>query len=449
MTEVATKTSTDQNLLGQTYEQIMKKVLGGDTPNFQLLSSPKDFNFAPAPTGQQNPQAYQLVSAMPNWSPVGSYTTEDATLYNAYRQVFSHVTFQVSPGQQESLKTAEANVTNTSNALVKAQSDMNQAYLTAKQNGGLVFAAQYPDIGSWISSGDGQAYIKNITDKRVAFESAQDFALQLQEATMPMTLKEAMAAIKRPTGDPASSTSPAGWTKVPDGSGILRWQPDFQIGTTGQDWRAQLSKGSQGAFSFNLSADQSNSSFNKSWAGGSSGYDSFFWGASGSGSWEKWELTKNSQDVKIEITVKSSTTVQVNPGQWYDGGFLSEIAKAGQGPTAQGFTITEPWQANGGAGSSSIFGQNGLVPARVAQLVVVYKPSFKITMANSTFSQFHEKFSASGGVRIGPFRFGGSGGSETNWTRSTSGGTCFEGGSTSEDPQIIGIVPAFPGVNTP
>jgi hypothetical protein len=240
-------------------------------------------------------------------------------------------------------------------------------------------------------------------------------------------------------------TPPAeGWTKVADMGGVIRWKPEFMIGTTGEDWRAKLSSGSQGAFEVELDASDEQGTLSKSWAGASASYESFFWGVDADGSWQKLDLTSNDKSVKATISVKSSTLVTVTPGAWYDGGFMSDLAKSQGG---SGYVLEAPWTPKGD--TNNMFGAGGLLSTRVGQLVVVYQPSYEITMSQSTFEEHHEEYEASLGFRIGPFHFGGSGGHESGYTHTTEGKTTFKGGSTSSDPLIIGVVVAFPGVNEP
>ncbi|WP_414573058.1 hypothetical protein [Nostoc sp. CCY 9925] len=431
------------NLFSQTYNQIIKGVLGDGQHYFQMLGQPKGFYWNVAPTGQIDPRAYQIMSGMPLWSPVGDFAYADAAFVQAYRSVLSHVTFKLTPDQQQDFIDLNNQLTTANNAVTNAQSNMNQAYLTAKQNGGLVFEAKYPTINDWITSDVGVAFQKAV-DNAVANKSqVQDLILQLQKASMPPTLQNAIDAIKLPDGDPASSTAPRGWTKVPDGSGILRWQPDWKIETSGRDWRAELTRGSQGSFSVDLDASDSTNNLQNSWASGTAGYDTFFWGVDGSGGWSKMDLTESDKNVKATISVQSSTAVEVTPGDWYDGGFMKELALGG----GQGYTINAPWKATGG--DHGLFGKGGLLSTRVSSLVVVYKPKFSITMSNSTYNKNVQKFNASAGFRIGPFQFGGSGGHESEYTHSTSGGTTFTGESTSDYPVIIGVTVAFPGVDAP
>jgi len=416
--------------------------------NFQLIGTPKDFVWNTAPTGQIDQAAYQAVSGMPQWSPVGQYGSLDAQLFDAVRQVFGHVTFKVSPEQQAD-QTRLANICiEKSNAMVKANSDINQVYLTSKQNGGLVFAATYPDITTWITKApEAAAYTKTIKAASDAYTQAVKMKVELERASMPSDLQRAIDAMQLPSGQPSTDNAPAGWTKVPDGSGILRWQPDFKIDTAGSDWRAALSNGTAGEFAVTLKSSDNSTDFKSSFAKGKTSVGNFFWSVDASGGWSKSDTFNQDSSVVVTIRAKSSTRVKVSPGDWYPGGFLSELAKAQTGASGQGYTLVAPWVAKGGAGSSSIFGENGIVAARVAELLVVYKPSFEISMSANTYQQNKQAFDASAGVRIGPFSFGGSGGHSSEFTHSTAKANTFTGGSTSENPQIIGVILAFPGTN--
>lgn len=435
------------NLYAQMYDQI-KTQLGLEY--LQLLGTPQSFYWPTPVTGQMDPTAYQVVSAEPLWSPVGNYATDASSFVDAYKQVLQHITYELSPEQQQQMSEAKNRITQAQNAVTQAYSDANASYLAAKQNGGAFFTAQYPTINDWITKApEAKVYNDNIAKLSKNVAQQQDFYDQLVHASMPMTLQAALDGLEKPTADPATAPSPAGWTKVPDGSGILRWQPSFRIGTNGGDWRAQLSQGSQGSFEISLAAAESTSDFDKSWAGGDAGYDAFFWGVAGGGGWERMNLTEDDDSVTVNIGVKSSTLVNVTPGSWYDGGLLSEIARAQQGSGGQGWKITEPWVPCSEEGRNSLFGPNGILKTGVAQLLVVYQPSFRITMGHDTYERHHEKFQAGGGIRIGPFHFGGHGGHESDYRHSTNQENTFEGQSTSTFPQIIGVVVDFPGLGQP
>ena len=417
--------------------------------HFQLIGTPKDFVWNPDPVGQMDPSAYQVISGMPLWSPVGRYASKDARLFDAVHQVWGNVRFKVSPEQAKNQRDLQNECNARSNAVTRARSDMNQAYLSSKQNGGLVFAAQYPDVATWLEkSPEGAVYNEAFEEAAKVLLKAIKVKTALEYASMPNDLQRAIDAMHTPEGAPADTPAPAGWVKVADNSGIIRWQPEFKIETTGSDWRANLTAGSAGAFTIALKSSDDSTSYKNSFAGGSAGHHhGGFVHVSGPGGWEKTDLFDKDSSVNVTISAKSSTRVKVDPGAWYPGGFLSELAKAKQGDDSQGYTIVSPWVVKGGKDSSSIFGQYGLVSTRVSELLVVYKPSFEITMGASTYEKTKEKFETNAGIRIGPLSFGGPGGGKNEYKPSTSKPNTFSGESTSDNPQIIGVLVAFPGTD--
>lgn len=442
MSQVGHAATLNDDLYGQSYNQLKSQAFPG---NLQLYAAPIDANFDPVPMGQISPAANQVVSIMPAWSPVGTYNAQAASFFDAYRQVLTHVTWKVSPEQQNDLRQLQDQVIKAQRAVEKVSQDMNQAYVFAKNQGGAIFAAKYPTITDWLNSPAAQSWDDQMTQATKTQTAAQNSYQSLVRSYQPVSLQEAQDAAKLPTGNPVNDPPPRGWAKVTDGAGNLQWTPDYTVGNA-SNWRDSLANGSKGQFSLTLGASQGNSSTSNSWAGASASYGTPFWGVESSGSWSEFDLTQNDKSVEVTINAQSSTIVPVTPGAWYDGGFISNLAKAQQGPDGQGWVITSPWVSKGPA--NALFGENGLLSTQVAGLAVVYKPGFKISMSENTFQQHKDQFSASGGIRIGCFRFGGSGGHSSQWTRSTNGSTEFSGQSTSTDPLIVGVMVAFPGMGT-
>ncbi len=67
-------------------------------------------------------------------------------------------------------------------------------------------------------------------------------------------------------------------------------------------------------------------------------------------------------------------------------------------------------------------------------------------MESSTYTKHKTVIEASGGLQIGPFTFGTKGGSTNIQVNTTGNKTSLSNVSTSDDPLIIGMVVAFPGV---
>lgn len=432
----------NQNLLSQTYNQIKSEALGGGNVNFQLLGNPIDFMWPVAATGKENLAAYQLMSMMPKWSPVGSFEAGDSNFFSAYSRVFTLLTFKVSSEKENDLAGLKDQCTTASNTLTQIATDTSSAYGVASQNGGSVFKVMYPDIAAWLA-GPGSVFVSQTRSQTAVVKTLLDqYANFLAMFCTDSTIKEDADKMKTPSG-PIGESAPAGWTKVENSDGSLSWSPIFNISTSGQDWRAKLTAGTAGGFTVNLDASKADSDIEKSWAKGSAGYDAIFWSVSGSGGWER--DTEISSDTSVQATVKvqSSTVVPITPGSWYDGGLMKNLALNTAGA---GIRLEAPWTVKGDQGSQSVFGQYGLLSTRVSGLVVVYKPSYSIVMKSSTFKSFHEKIDAKAGLRIGPFTFGSSGGHETTKVSSTGDRTTIESTSTSDNPLIIGITVAFPGV---
>lgn len=439
---------SNDNLFNQTYNQIVAGAFGGGQQNFQLLGSPQDFIFGIPQPGQTPSQAYLLANSIPNWSPVGTFGTADATFVSAYKQVLQNVTYKPSPSQQNALQELLSQKNEANQNLARAQAQANSNYNVAKANGGAIFAAQYPTVQDWLN-GPGAAFAADVEKATQQFTDVSNQYNAMYQAAHPKTLENAQTALIPPTSNPADGVPPQGWTIVQDQSGVNRFEPAFNIGTTGEDIRAKLSTGTIGQFTVNIDASDTTSKITKSWAGAQGGYDAFFWGVEASGGWEKLDIADNDKSLKATVSVKSSTLVQISPDQnWYDSGFMRQLAK-GSGPDGTGWVINPPWVAKGAKGSSSLFGQYGLLSARVSGLLVAYQPSFSLTMSESTYQKNYQKIEAGGGLRIGPFHFGGHGGHESTYTHETNNKDTFTGGSTSTDPLIIGVTVAFPGVDAP
>ncbi|MDJ0840311.1 MAG: hypothetical protein QNK37_27625 [Acidobacteriota bacterium] len=435
---------SNQNLLSQTYHQIVKEVVGEGNTNFQMLGSPVSFSWPVAPAGQLSPQAYQFMSAAPTYSAVGDAADLSVSrLFDNYRMVLMHVGYKLSHEAMEQAREFSNRATELQNHLTELSGAMNSAYEVQKQNGGAIFNAQYPSITDWLN-GPGQtwkerqktlmAHVNELMAQQRALDSAQQSNI----------LGDILKMTQSPEGH-ATGPLPHGWTRVPRSDGVLEWQPSFNIGTTGQDWRAELTNGTIGAKSITLSASKSSDAVKKSWAGANGSRTGIFWSAYANGSWSETNISKSDKTVKANISFKSSTVVPITPGAWYNGGFLRQLAHAGNDGT--GYQILEPYTAT--EGEHALFGKNGICPTMVTGLVVVYKPSFEVTMKSSTYKEHERKINAGGGFRIGPFSFGGSGGHYEHDVRTTGNTTTFGGSSTSDDPIIIGYTVGFPGLDHP
>jgi len=418
--------STSDDLFGQTYQQLLSKAAGGNE-NFQLVYPYIDWWWPTAPTGQIDARALGLVNTIPQWSAIGQFQPGSSALFNSYGQVLQHVNPTIPPDQQQAVTNAHNSLIAAQNQYQNDQTARNQAWAVAGSN----LPPGVPPL-DWVSWNNDSGWTKTLQADSNAIAKAQEVYAQAVGQQSPALT----AAIKAATLPSATFPVTPGFTSVNQGDGSLVPAPAFSIGTTGQDWVALLSQGGGNQVTVDLSQSASSYDYSKSWAGGNASYDRWFWSVNVGGSWSQWNVDESDQSVQATISF-TTTQVLVTAGQWYNGGYLKSLA--GQN------TFFSPWTSTGG--SSPIFGQGGLLPLQVVGLIAAYQPSFSITMSQSSFSQAVQQFNASAGVRIGPFKFGGSGGHETNTVTKSASGTSFTGKSTATYPFIIGVLVAQPGLS--
>lgn len=178
--------------------------------------------------------------------------------------------------------------------------------------------------------------------------------LQVLEACKfpyPSMLASAMQKVAPPAGDPASSPTPAGWTKVND-TGYVRWRPIWTLPESSSDWRAAVAAGTianPGSLRLNLND------------------------TSGAGPQAPASLRALDADghalalpaaplETVTITAACWDQVSIFPGSWYDASMV-----------ALGRNLVPD--------ASVFFGPNGLMACRVSSFYVALRPSFDFTAA--------------------------------------------------------------------
>src|SRR5205085_9609959 len=135
--------------------------------------------------------------------------------------------------------------------------------------------------------------------------------------------------------------------------------------------------------------------------------------------------------------------IPILPGSWYNGGFMKKLATNLSG---SGFSLLPPWQATG-TGNNIVFGNNGVLSARVNSLVAVFGKTVEITMQSSTYNSIASQWQTAANLNVGCFSFSGSAGG-SNFKAETAGNlTKLTIKDTSSDPQIIGVTLAYPGIS--
>ncbi|MGB6230330.1 MAG: hypothetical protein WBF53_09420, partial [Litorimonas sp.] len=410
---VTVATPLDQSLFDQTWTEIKAKMLGAGA-NLQILDPTIDWWFDAAGAGTMSARALNIVNTVPKWSTVGAYSPGASSVFDSYVQVLQHVDPTIPPAQRQAF-------TNAHNALVTAQATRSQDEQKRNRqwvvdSTGLPAGVPVPDYPTWLIQSGWAGTLKTDSD---AISKAQE-TLGNVIANQDPALKKALLAAAMPAD---ANTKKAGFTTVDQGDGTLVPAPVFSVGTTGQDWVALLSQGGGDKRTITVSQSKSSDNMSKSWAKADTKVSGWFWSVEISGRWEQLDIDQS--DASVSATIEMTTTqVDVTPGDWFDGGYLKTLK--GQG------NFFPPWQATGGA--SPAFGEGGLLPLQIRQLIVAYQPSFTISMAQSTYNRALKQFQAATNVRIGPFTFAGSGGHTSDKVNTTASNGQFTGKSTATYP---------------
>ena len=415
------------SLYGQTYKQILDKVLGGSSAKFQLVYPFMDWTWPVPPAGYIDPKCYTVVGQMPSYSAIGSaaYTPDTSALYDAYRNMLLQCPRQTeSADHRQQLIEAQNQIDRAQTQYQNDESAMRTAWRMALDN--VPIGMPTPEYNNWYVQSGWSATIE-------AAQAAVTKASQTKLAIVSQQNPRYNSAVK-------ASEMPESATQIPmkDGfrlcqiAGQQQVRPNFLV-TNGEDWTAQLTRGGGNPLTIDLDASQQSYALKESWAGGSADYGNCFFGIYANGSWHDMDLGKEDKSVKVAITIQAVTQVPVRPDVWYDGGYLKTLARLNE--------WNDPFT------TEKVFGKGGILPLMITGLVAGYKIGFKITMSSSTYQRHVTDFKTSGGLRIGPFHIGGGGyqSHTDSWNKSTDGQT-FSGESTAEYPFIIGFTVDSPGL---
>ncbi len=417
------------DLYGQTYEQIVQQVLGGQHANFQLVNPQEDWTFTPAPAGFIDPAVYRFVGQLPIFSATGTYQPGGNDMHQAYLQVLSLWNALGKGINEDQIREANDRVTTTRNKLVQDQQQADQGFLQYKSTVPAGIPAKaYDDYIMEFWKG-------TLDDDKLVYNKALE-TLALIVGQKNPGLKAAIDAATPPE-DP--TTSKPGFLKVQLGT-TIGIRPAY-IFDDPKAWADRIvAEGGGTMLKIQLSAASHSSSLEQSWAGGSAGLDFGFFEIYGArGGWQRLDLASEDKSVEVNITVKAFNLFEVGPDSaWYNSGLLSRLATQDD--------WNPPFSTHGGDGTKPVFGKGGVLPLVLTGIIAGYQPSIDIRMSDETFSKYRQHWDAAGGVRIGPFRIGGSGGHTEEKIKKTSNKNVFHVESNATYPFIMGITVANPGM---
>lgn len=389
----------------------------GVTPNnFQLVYPFTTWDWPIVPTGYTSAAQWDFCSAVPQFSATGQYTSAGTAFNDTYGAMLNVVSAATTdPKLKADIEQARNMLTLATNNYDTIYKQSADAYKT--ETGG----TNTPPYTQWLGSISGRSWKAQIDSAWTNVQAQQDVYNQLLSEVTTPGLKDAQDRLKNQDY----------YTKLQDStlSGFPP-VPGYSLAMDATTWLNKVQSGTGGSSgTIGFSNSQSQYDYKKTWAKGSASVGSAFWSVNVGGSWERIDEFSSDSSLQVNVSFKAWDQIQITAGRWYNGAFVTGIQN---GPFIRGYS------AYGGSGEKAVWGDGGIMSVQKVGMYVCYKPSFSISVSQSTFKSFSEKWEVSAGLRIGPFSFGGGGGSSSSGWKADSATNTFTGESTAETALIMG-----------
>ncbi|MDP2121372.1 MAG: hypothetical protein U1A06_04590 [Hoeflea sp.] len=390
--------------------------LGISPKNFQLIYPFTTWDWPVVPVGYTGAAQWDFCSTVPQFSATGEYTSAGTAFNDAYGQMLNVVSAATSDPK------LKADIEQARNMLQLAVNNYDTIYRQAtdayhSETGG----SNTPPFTEWLGTFGGRSWRAQLESADKNVQAQQDVYNQLLSEVTTPGLKDAQDRLRNQDyytklQDPALASFPA--------------VPGYSLGMDATTWLNKVKAGTGGSSgSIGFANSQSEYDYKKTWAGGSASINKFFWSVNVGGSWERIDEFASDSSLKVDVSFKAWDQISIQASRWYNGAFVTGIQS---GPFIRGYS---PY---GDSSTKAVWGPSGIMSVQKVGMLVCYKPSFSITVSDSTFKSFSEKWSVSAGLRIGPFSFSGGGGSSSSGWKADSATKTFTGESTAETALIMG-----------
>jgi hypothetical protein len=406
----------------------LQTTLGGGQENAQLqiLSTPIPFNWG-ITTGNKNPLEYwNFCNQLPKWSEVGEYIPLAGSLVDGFESFLNNM-------KQDYSQALKNQITQKEETLAADQATLNTA-LTSQGAQYKQYADNQAQLGlpaddfdTWSTKTGADIQLKSLLDR---VQKDHDIIVSLY-AQQNREYADAWGAF--------NNEDYKGF--YTDASNNLQNKRIYEWSENPVDMTQKLRAGTlANSKTIEWSNKSANYDFSKSWAKGRGGIGGVinyvFWGIGASGEWTQMNTSDVKNSFSASISFKDLSLITVNPDTgWFNDGYLKTKA---DGPYVDDNTVGF---GNEATGNQTYFfdGEKAILPGQITGILVGYQPKFKITTSASSFDDVYKSAKGSGGVKIGPFHFGPSGGHTCEISKSTSEANTLVGEDTSDVPQIFGV----------
>jgi len=226
-----------------------------------------------------------------------------------------------------------------------------------------------------------------------------------------------------PSGDPATSSTPRGWTRVVDGGGTIRWQPDWVVSWDRRDFLASALVGDSPATAIDLA--------DPTLLAAARGAASDLLAVEMPGEAPR-ALPYGANDLHALSIEAQWARIPIYPGAWYDSSIIGLAARA------KGRRFVRSYSGK------DVFSPDGLLRARVAEMIVAYRQKARLALSESFARSRSDTIADSSSLRVAGVDF--SKGRDslartiTLNAPSSAGVVDMEVRSTSDVPAIVGVI---------
>lgn len=153
----------------------------------------------------------------------------------------------------------------------------------------------------------------------------------------------------------------------------------------------------------------------------------FSFGGSGGGNWTRINEEKEQVDFKVEF--KSLGRLTLNQGPWFSKTLITTFQDG------MDFIPNSPITKGG-----KLWWPDGRFAWITKEVVLAYQPKFTVTLSKSRYEDVKKALSGGGGLSIGPFSFGASGGSSTESISYDDGHNTITLEDTADSPMILAVI---------
>jgi hypothetical protein len=407
--------SQEQTAFGILYGQLVNSSLGLDPKTFQLQSLPVNWDWKVENRGFISVAQYNYCSVMPQWSAAGAYVSSGVPFDTAYQQFLTSIAAtSKDPSKQEAIDQAQQQMTTDSSTLEDTVAQARSAYGSDPS-----VVNNVPCFTDWLATPAGASYASQISaDEQTLASDSAVYNTLLEDVTNPLLTQATTAYNNQDYYTKLDNPQLPNFVPVPNWStsqSADEWATSI-LGSGGQTVKIQYSNNDQ-------SYD-----YGDTWAQGAASLDEDFFSLYVNGSWQR--IYEFYTDTQLSVTIECAgmAVIDIIADKWYSG--TTQLAK---GPYMDGYS-----EYTDSAGDTYMFGDGGVAPLMKTGMLAVLNPKITCTVSLETYTQHQETWQAAGGVSIGPFSFGGSGGATAiNWT-TTETTASFTVADTSNLPKIMG-----------